>query len=136
MKGLRAICPGREFTVSLAALALIFQAMMPLAAAAQQIKLHGQPGSPFAGGMVICTAFGLEVIGDPSGGNAPGGPAGETSAGSGHCVLSAAGGGYGLPAASALPGPGFAAASNSAVSTAAAPGRTPAPAFQSRAPPA
>lgn len=135
MKGLRAICPGREFAASLAALGLIFQAMMPLAAAAQQIKLHGQPGSPFAGGMVICTAFGLEVIDDPFDGTAPGGPAGETSAGNGHCVLSAAGGGYVLPAFSALPGPGFVAASHSAVSGAVA-GRAPLPSFQSRAPPA
>ncbi len=135
MKGLRAIRPGREFTASLAALALIFQAMMPLAAAAQQIKHDGQPGSPFAGGLVICTAFGLEVIDNPFGGTAPEGPADETSAGNGHCVLSAAGGGYGLPATSALPGPGFVAASNSAASTAAA-GRALVPAFQSRAPPA
>ena len=135
MKGLRAIRPGREFAASLAALALIFQAMMPLAAAAQQIKLHGQPGSPFAGGMVICTAFGLEVVDDPFGGKTPEGPAGGTSADDGHCVLSAAGGGYGLPAASALPGPGFVAASNPAVSAAAA-DRALVPSFRSRAPPA
>lgn len=135
MKGLRAICPGQEFAASLAALALIFQAMMPLAAAGQQIKLDGQAGSPFAGGMVICTAFGLKVIDDPFDGTAPEGPSGEASAGNGHCVLSAAGGGYGLPPASALPGPGFVAVSNSAAAAAAA-GRAPLSSFRSRAPPA
>ncbi len=43
MKGLRVIRPGREFAASPAALALIFQAMMPLAAAARRTELDGQP---------------------------------------------------------------------------------------------
>ena len=43
MKGLRAIRPGREFAASVAALALIFQAMMPLAAAARRTELAGLP---------------------------------------------------------------------------------------------
>ena len=43
MKGLRATRPGREFAASPAALALIFQAMMPLAAAARRTELDGQP---------------------------------------------------------------------------------------------